>query len=275
MVQITVAFMIILGYVVSMGMEEAHNLAEESERHRRGKAALESIVAGLSTTDVGEERRGRVKAQREQQLERLLRIWAQVRVERKLYELLKVFEHAELIPLSDDLRSLPTGRRSRDLTREIDRVFVAGDARVASLEVFRLMKWVLSKAGYNLASQSDVALTDDLTPEAIALHFDGRAPTVDSLRMLKLQIVNDLYEDRESLVELQYALVGKVAATRLDRLAEMPIEPGPQVETEDLDLGLAMLDQVLEDLRKGMRLLPEVIVRIRGTREQVPDSGQD
>ncbi len=264
MVQITFAFVIILGYLISVGMDEAQNLAAESESQRRRNVALESIVSGLSATELGQERQERIEAERKQQLEQLLRIWSEIRVERQLYRLLRQFEYAEFVPLSDDLQALPFGRGFDNLTSEIDRVFTAGDEKVAAPEVFTLIRSVLITAGFDVASESNVAVLDELSPEAYALYFDENMPAMENLRMLKLQIVDDLHKDRDSLAELQYSLVGKIAGARLERLADMPLESGQDTEPEETDLGITMLEQVLEDLRNAMRLLPETTARIRG-----------
>lgn len=265
MVQITFAFVIILGYLISVGMDETQDLAAENEARRQKNLVLESIVVDLSKTALGKERRARVVAQRKQQLERLLRVWAEIRVERRLYRLLRQFEYAEFIPLSDDVRSLPTGRSFIDLTLEIDRVFLGENAEVASKEVFLLMREVLTKAGFDVRSEDQLAVAGSMSAEAYASYFNDSMPTMDNLRMLKLQIVDDLQKDRDSLVELQYTLVGKIAAARLDRLAALPLDVSGGSEETESDPATAMLDQILEDLRTSMRLLPETAARIRGT----------
>ncbi len=269
MVQITFAFVIILGYLISVGMDETRDLAAENEASRRKNIVLESIVSDLSQTELGRERKDRIAAQRKEQLERLLRIWSEVRVDRRLYRLLRQFEYADFIPLSDDERALPLGKSFVNLVHETDRVFITEGVEVATGEVFVLIQEVLTKAGFDVASERDFATLDDLSPDASASHFDERMPTMENLRMLRLQIVEDLLKDRDSLAQVQYSLVGRIMAARLERLGEVPLESETVVEEPEADLATAMLDAILQDLHETMRLLPETARRIRG----VPAAG--
>ena len=165
MVQITFAFVIILGYLVSVGVDEATQLAAETEAQSKRNELLQSILAQLKGTELGEALAGRVAAEKEMQLERLLRIWAERCVQRSLYALLRQFNNAELIPLSNDLRCLPTAESFPKLNHEIERVFLADNRHVSTSEITRLTKDVLLRAGFDpeaVQSMSDhVAASDE------------------------------------------------------------------------------------------------------------------
>jgi len=263
MVQITFAFVIILGYLVSLGLDEAKRLAAESEAHRRRGSMLETLIHQLHGTELGEARARQVQAERKLQLERLLRIWSQMRIERRLYELLRQFDRADFIPLDDDLPCLPTGQSFTEFNREIRRVFLSTKENVNPAEVSTLMKRVLVEAGYDPEAPGVVVDPAALPEEVAALFHDARSPTVKSLRMLRLQIVTDLESERRQLDEVQCALVAKIAAARRDKLAEVPL-PETMEPEEEGDPGVSMLKRILDDLAQQMSLLPEAAARIRG-----------
>ena len=129
MVQITFAFVIILGYLLSSRVEQAGDLGakvrEQEEKWRQEEQRgnmLEKVVQELRRTDLGEALAGRVAAEKQLQLEKLFRIWAERRTERLLYRLLRRLENAEAIPL-DEVTCLPTGVAFQELNRESSRVF--------------------------------------------------------------------------------------------------------------------------------------------------------
>ncbi len=272
MVQITFAFMIILGYLISVGMSEAQNLATESEHQRRQNQTLRSIVSDLRSTDIGRERAERIRIEKENQLEKLLRAWAEVRTKRRLFEGLRRFDNAELISLSEDLRSLPVEPSFQELNVDIERVFLSDSEKVAVGEITGLMNRVLQQAGFDPAAPQD---PQQPPPEAADL-YDQANPTPENLRQLKLQIVDDLIQEREELVAMQYALVGKIAQARLEKLADLPIDYDVEVDTDidAPDLGLRTLNQILDDLHKDMKLLPEAMAKIRGTSASAPNTDE-
>jgi hypothetical protein len=275
MVQITLAWVIILGYLMSMGMNESRNLAAETQLQRRQNKALKSIVADFGSTDLGRERTERIRSQRQLQLEQLLRIWWEVRTKQVFYNLLRQFNNAELIPLSDDLPSLPTGPSFQRLNTEIDRIFLSGTDKVSAAEIKNLMADVVQKAGYDPSALDDRLDWEELPPDAAPLYDNQRTPAPENLRMLKLRIVGDLNRERDDLVEIQYALVGKIAATRLDKLAALPLESESDVDVDTPDLARTMLERILTDLRNEMRLLPETADRIRGVSDSTPTGNQE
>ncbi|MHB8866498.1 MAG: hypothetical protein ACYC6N_29280, partial [Pirellulaceae bacterium] len=203
--------------------------------------------------------------QRQLQLERLLRIWSEVRVTQDLFRLVRQFEKAELIPLASDFRSLPTGPDFEQLNREIDRIFLQGTETVAPAEIGTLINRVVERAGFDPDAAYRRLNVDVLSPEEKELYDDKLSPHVDNLRMLKLQIVNDLSADRRDLIEIQYALVGKIALARLHKLAALPLEMGADIDVNAPQMGSILLERILNDLRDGMRLLPETADKIRGT----------
>ena len=165
MVQITFAFVIILGYLISVEMNEARQLAAESARYRQRNAALSQLVSTFRGSEAGEERAKRLVVERELQLQKLLYAWAQIRIRRELYKGLMQFRHAELVELSDDLESLPVGDDFAQFKEEVDRVFLAGD--VAD-EVLALVRRALTEAGFDPRSVEEVELEDALPSEAAA-----------------------------------------------------------------------------------------------------------
>jgi hypothetical protein len=263
MVQITLAFVIILGYLISKGMVESQDLAAEADSQRQRNVALESIVADLGSSELGQERAKRIQAQRDLQFQRLLNAWWKVRTEREFFTLLNQFNNAELITLSDDLASLPIEPGFHKLNTEIDRIFFSGTDKVSPEEITRLMTAVVKAAGYDPGAKSDQGESQQLTPEERALYGNPNIVTEDNLRMLTSQIIGDLNQERNDLVEIQYALVGKIAAARRDKLAALPLGSKTDIDVNTPDLARVMLERILSDLRNEVRLLPETADRIR------------
>jgi hypothetical protein len=272
MVQITLAFVIILGYLISKGITESQSLAAESAMQRKQNALLEKIVADFSNTEAGRERTRRIEAQRQLQMQRLLNRWLKIRGERLFYRLLQQYRAAELIPLSPDLRSLPSESSFDDLNREIDRIFPFGKEKVSSDELQRLMDDVLTAEGFDLQAVTELFALGKISPQAAALHDDAQTPTWENLNMLKLQIAGDLNSERSELVRIQYALVEKIAAARLKRLAALPLEAEADttLEVNTPDLGRVMLERILKELRAEMRLLPETADILRAANDTTP-----
>lgn len=261
MVQITFAFVIILGYLISVEMHEARQLAEQTERFREENAALTSIVASLRGSELGEERSLRIAAEKELQRERLLRTWDTIKQQRELRRGLIQFSDAELVTLSDDRRCLPIEEGFRKLTAEVERVFLSGGEKVSAREVHTLVLRVVEAAGFELEAIRGEANEETLPDDAQDLFFNKEVPTRKNLRTLTLQIKGDLEQERKELVNIQYALVAKVAAARLDKLMSLPLD---EVEIDAVDTGAEMLEKVLEELGKTMALLPETADRVRG-----------
>jgi hypothetical protein len=95
--------------------------------------------------------------------------------------------------------------------------------------------------------------------------------------MLKLQIADDLISERSELVQIQYALVERIATARLKKLAALPLEAADAatVDVNTPDLGRVILERILKELRSEMRLLPETADIIRGTGDAPPATDQN
>ncbi len=274
MVQITFAFVIILGYLLSVGMSEAKQLAAESEKYRKTKVALESLLSDLRESDIGEERAKRVAAERELQLQKLLSTWALLRGRRPLNQLLNKFSDADLVPLSDDLESLPTGADFQVLIEEVDRVFLSDDQKVAVAEVGGLGKQAWGDAGIEQEAV-EAGLLDDVPKGIRELYSEMSVANRENCETLALQIQGDLTRERKQAVDSQYALVQKIADKRVEKVSALPLEVVDGLDANVDNLGQVMLEEILEDLRNTMKLLPETATRIRGLDEPAVDADQE
>ncbi len=211
MVQITFAFLIILGYLLSSKAEDASDLGnkvrEQEEKWRQQtqrSKLLEKLVQEMRHTELGEARAGRVAAEKQLQLEKLFRVWAELRNERRLYRLLRRFENAEAIPL-DDVSCLPTGEAFAELNRESSRVFLASGENLSLDEISGLMTTVLECAGFDTKVTIRSVDPGLFTAEASQLYLDTSVPTRENLKMLKSRVVTDLEAERRELFRLQCA----------------------------------------------------------------------
>jgi hypothetical protein len=267
LVQITLAFVIILGYLMTVSVTESGNMAAHAQLLEQRCQLMDRIVGDLGQTELGQARAEAVAAQVELQLQKLLRAWAELRGNLPLYKLLRQFDHAELIPLSSDLKCLPTSDGFQQLKREVGRVFLIDEQKVNSNEIETLMTLVLEQTGFNLQIGTLEPDAEILPDPAKELYYNKAIPTNDNLKTLKSRIVADLEVERQEVCRLQYALIDKISIARRDRLAAQPLAGNMEQEAEtqfdDTDLGMRMLDQVLDDLKKEMQLLPEVTARIR------------
>jgi hypothetical protein len=255
-------------------MNEARNLAKQSELNRQRNEVLQSLVNDFRSTEVGKEREQRIAAEKDLQSEKLLRIWAEQREERPFYRSLSGLRNAEFIELSDDQDALPVGEAFQTLNEEIDRIFLGESADVSPREIAALIELVLVKAGFDTQASMQL-IGEDVVPSDVApLYLDRSTPTIENLRKLKLQIASDLLEERGVLEQLQYDLVDKVAAARLDRLARFPSEHVTALDPAVQDVGVAMLLQILEDLKTKMRLLRETAEGLRGTAQTRDESSE-
>ena len=273
MVQITFAFVIILGYLVTVGVDEANQLASITESQMRRNDMLQKVLAEFKGTEVGKAVAARLVAEKNLQRERLLRIWAEQSANRLLHWLLRHPDvNSEQIPLSNDL-CLPTGKVFQELNRETERVFLAVGQDVSTSEIASLTKDVLLQAGFDPDSVPSELDPNHMSTDTATFYFDDRLPTYENFKFLTRKILADLRIERERLSQLQYALVGRIAAARRDRLASLSLPEEGQVDVskEGIDLGLAMLDSVLADLKSQMKLLPETADRIhKGVRTGPP-----
>jgi len=239
---------------------ETQELAAEVEEHKALNTLMEGIVAELKETEVGEERVARIAAEKDVQLLKLFHFWEEQRRELRLVILLNQFREAQLIPLADDMDCLPTAPSFPELGEEAATFFLVDGQKVSVPEVARLTTDVIVRAGLNPAINEQ----EQSSPDIDALHFDRKSVTQDNRRTLELKIFADLENERTKLVDIQYALVGKIASARQDKLADLPLSDEAGTETEEVDLGIAMLEDVLAGLKERMQLLPEVLDRLRG-----------
>ena len=275
MVQITLAFVIILGYLVSVGVDEANELATKTESQMRRNDMLQKVLAELKGTEVGKAVAARLVAEKNLQREKLLRIWAEQCAKRLLNGLLRHPDiNSEQIPLSDDL-CLPTGRVFQELNSETERIFLVAGQDVSTTEIARLAKDVMQLAGFDPEVVPAKLDPNQMSQEVADFYFDERLPSYDNFKYLTQKILSDLRREREQVGKLQYFLVGRIAAARRDKLATLalPEEDEVDVAQEGVDLGLVMLDSVLDDLKSQMKLLPETADRIRkGVRTDPPEN---
>jgi hypothetical protein len=274
MVQITLAFVIILGYLISKGMTDTAVQRRINARLESRNAALESLVADFGSSELGQERSQRIQLQWDLQLERLLASWERACGERTFHRLLEQFHDAEMVSLSDDLASLPTESSFQELNTEVDRIFLSGTEKVSAEEITRLLHTVVAAAGYDPEAVIDQDTWERLSPEERALYDDPKKLLPDNLRKLTLQITAALDQERRRLVDIQYALVGKIAAARLEKLAALPLNTETGIDVNTPDLGRFMLERILQDLRRGIRLLPETAERLRGVDESTQSGEQ-
>ncbi len=138
------------------------------------------------------------------------------------------------------------------------------------------MNEVLTAEGFDLDAVTQLAEMGRISPEAAALHDDLRTPTWENLKIVKSQIVGDLTEERGELVQIQFALVEKIAAARLNKLATLPLEAqvNTTIDANAPNLGRVSLERILSDLRAEVRLLPEAANIIRGTSDDLPTTNE-
>ncbi len=239
---------------------------------RKDGEAYDQVVVEFSKSEAGQERRGRIAAERELQMQRLLNKWLDIRGKRLFCRLVQQYRNAEFIQLSDDLRSLPVESSFNDLNSEIDRIFLSGTEKVSPEELQTLMNSVLTAEGFDLSAATDLLELGRMSPEAAELYDDPTTPTWKNLNMLELQIAGDLAGERKELVQIQYALVEKIADTRRKKLLTLPLETGSDatMDVNTPDLGRVILERILSELRDEVRLLPETADRIRGVSDPVP-----
>ena len=277
MVQITLAFVIILGYLVSKGISDSRDLAQQIDQQQKNNSRLQQIVADFSSSETGRERIQRIAAQRQLQIQKLLNRWLRIRENRRFHQLVNIYRNAELVPLSDDLQSLPVESSFNELNAEIERIFPAEKGQVSLEELQKLTNEVLTAEGFDINAVAELIALAKISSQAAALYDDPHTPTWDNVNMLKLQIAGDLNSERSELVQIQYALVEKIAAARLKKLATLPLaaEGEATVDVNTPDLGRVMLERILEELRTEMRLLPETADMIRGTGDAPPATDQN
>ncbi len=278
MVQITLAFVIILGFLVSKGItetksliEERKSLIEERERQQAVNQHLVGKVKEFQQTEAGQEREMRIQAQFDLQLQKLLTSWLTLRDRRLFRQLLKQYRRAEWVQLADDMDALPVASSFSELTTEIDRIFPGDATQVSSEELNSLTDQVVAMAGFQSSTAMGLEQLKKIAPGAERLLVDPALLTNDNLMSLRNQIIADLNDERIDLAQIQYDLVEKIAAARRQKLLTLPLDAYPaDDDTDPSDVQTNMLERILGQLREQMRLLPETMERIRGSDESQP-----
>ncbi len=266
MVQITLAFVIILGYLLSQGMANSKELAKQVKTQKKQNAQLSQIISDFSQTEAGRERVQRIAVQRRYNFLRLLNRWLRVKDEQRFHTLAQMYNNATLVELSNELHSLPVDATFQELNAEVERIFSYEKGIVNGPEVTSLLNQVLIAEGVNLQRAEQLERMRKEDPQAYSL-LDSEDVTPDDIDRLRNQIVGDMGVEREKFVRIQLALIDKIFAARLKKLAERPLEDQPALEMklDGQDLGRRMLDKILDDLRSEVQLLQEAEIELRGS----------
>lgn len=277
MVQITLAFVIILGYLLSQGMANSKELAKQVKTQKIQNAQLSQIISDFSQTEAGREREQRIAAQRESNFLRLLNRWLRVRDEQRFHTLAQMYSNATLVELSDEMHSLPVDATFQELNAEVKRIFGDEKGAVNANEVESLVNQVLTAEGVNLREDEDLERLRKEDPQAFNLRDPAGYFTQEDIAVLRNQIVGDMGDEREKFVRIQLALIDKIFAARLKKLAERPLEDQPALEMklDGQDLGRRMLDKILDDLRSEVQLLKEAEIELRGSESAATNDIKD
>lgn len=277
MVQITLAFVIILGYLLSQGMANSKELAKQVKTQKIQNAQLSQIISDFSQTEAGREREQRIAAQRESNFLRLLNRWLRVRDEQRFHTLAQMYSNATLVELSDEMHSLPVDATFQELNAEVKRIFGDEKGAVNANEVESLVNQVLTAEGVNLREDDDLERLRKEDPQAFNLRDPAGYFTQEDIAVLRNQIVGDMGDEREKFVRIQLALIDKIFAARLKKLAERPLEDQPALEMklDGQDLGRRMLDKILDDLRSEVQLLKEAEIELRGSESAATNDIKD
>lgn len=209
LLQISLAFTIILGYVISQNTSRVRSLEGQLE-------VSAEVVRKLKTTPAGEFAVGQVRAQREGQRVQLLAEWWRLRPERPLYRALVRLRDVDRIHL--DEQSLPQDATFAALLTEQRRVFPGPQGEVSADEVLTLLTAVCRRAGY-LKDQPEKRMTElrDAARQEVLrdVLFDPHWPDPDNLKAVAHAIRQDLLDERGELRALQHLLVARISLARL------------------------------------------------------------
>jgi hypothetical protein len=265
MVQITLAFVIILGYLLSQGMADSRQLADEVATQKMQNTQLSQIISAFAQTDAGREREQRIAVQRENRFLNLLNRWLRVKDDQRFHTLAQMFSDATLVQLSDDLHSLPVDATFQELNAEVARLFPYEKGAVASAELDALLTQVLSAEGGSLQPNPDLERMRKENPQAFRFLDASGAFTAEEIDALRKHITGDMSDERAKFVRIQLALIEKIFSTRLQKLADLPLDDQlpPELELEGQNLGRRMLERILSDLRADVQLLEEAEEQLR------------
>lgn len=271
MVQITLAFVIILGYLLSQGQVNSRELAREVASQKKHNSQLTQIISSFAQTDIGREMEQRVAAQRENRFLRLLNRWLRVKEGQRFFTLVQMFSDAALVQLSEDFHSLPADATFQDLNAEVSRIFPYEKGTVAPTELETLLTQVVAAEGGDPQAIRDLEEMRRTNPDALRFYEVQGAFAVEEIEALRKQMAGDMSDERAKFVRIQLALIDKIFAARLKKLAQLPLDAQPPVEVEmgSQDLGRRVLDRILLDLRAEVQLLEEAEEQLRNP-ESVP-----
>ncbi len=260
LLQITLAFTIILGYLLSEGLAmqavQSTRLKERDQAIAKHKGALEK----LENTSLGEFAVSEAEKAEEIQKLKLLHAWDRLKPQRLLRHRLYELQNVDRIRLAADRRFVPDDRSYTELLNEAARVFHAAPAphTVNPDEVTRLLIEVWNLAGFDNSQQQQAvaeatrrafspqfsADEDDLVEK---LNFDPKVPSMKNLGYVATVIRQDLEDERSQLAPLQFRLVKMIAIARL----------GGEFEPENIT-GPEALRAFVTELKDVLGLLPEV-----------------
>lgn len=254
LLQITLAFAIILGYLLSDGLATQVTLAG---RAKKSEAALGKILH----TPLGQGAMQQAKNEIEIQRLKLLNAWGEVRSERPVRHRLTELSDVETIKLCEDDGRLPDDDRYRELLLLATPVFPTTDPReiVSRPEVHRLLQksWNqvedFVKDGQTKAVSAAVEGAFSLLPPgesgpAEAILFDPSIPCSANLLSVAGAIRRDLQDERKRLALLQLQVVERVALARLATRQVGSAQSDPRRALHDL----------VSELSEPLGLLPEV-----------------
>jgi hypothetical protein len=226
---------------------------------------LAQIISDFSQTDAGREYEQRIAEQRKSRWLQLLNRWLRVKVEQRFHTLAQMYNNATLVQLSEELHSLPVDATFQELNAEVKRIFPYKSGVVEPNEVTSLLNQVLTAEGGSLKVNKDLERMRKENPQAYRFLDAAGEFTDEEIDAIRIHIAGDMSDEREKFVRIQLALIDKIFAARLKKLAERPLEdqPAREMELEGQDLGLRMLDKILIDLHSEVQLLEEAEMSLR------------
>jgi hypothetical protein len=273
MVQITLAFVIILGYLLSIRERDSHELAQEVASQKKQNSQLTQIISSFAQTDIGREMEQRIAAQRENRFLRLLNRWLRVKESQRFITLVQMFSDAALVQLSPEFHSLPADATFQELNAEIARIFPFEKGTVSPTELETLLSQVVAAEGGDPNAIHDLEEMRRKNPDALRFYEVPGAFAVEEIEALRKQIVGDMSDERAKFVRIQLALIDKIFAARLKKLAELPLDAQSpmEIEMDSPDLGRRVLERILLDLRTEVQLLQEAEEQLRDPKSAPAD----
>jgi hypothetical protein len=254
LLQITLGFMVVLGYLLSDEVGGRGDLGQRLER-------AEAIYAELQSASKNELVEQVTQARNAEERALLLNAWLRTRAERLLYRRVEVFDESggmlAALP-ADKPASDPSFRQLRD---EVDRLFrpgrqveerqnaLAEEITVCTLKSIELAGYRSPPSGVPVpqwvaGTKAWVAL------DALDRHAQAARKVVspENLRFLISQIHTDFEGQRRKVGRIQLALVMRLAEARLAQ----GVLQGASGEVREV------LVQLLNELDEEVRMLPEV-----------------